>query len=114
MSCRIFILQILLLPGIAISLNVFSQVSVVVDAALDRKAISPYIYGRNNSLSDNPSNPLSDADWQRLKDAGVRIFREGGGNNSTKYNWRLKLSSHPDWYNNVYAHDWYFASKKEP
>ncbi len=39
------------------------------------------------------------------------MFRENGGNNATKYNWRLKLSSHPDWYNNVYAHDWDFAAK---
>ena len=43
--------------------------------------------------------------------AGVRFFREGGGNNSTKYNWRLKISSHPDWYNNVYPNDWSFAAK---
>ncbi len=49
--------------------------------------------------------------WQRLRDLGITIFRENGGNNATKYNWRLKLSSHPDWYNNVYAHDWDFAAK---
>ncbi len=44
------------------------------------------------------------------RDAGVRIFRESGGNNSTKYNWRRKISSHPDWYNNVYDHDWDFVA----
>jgi len=38
----------------------------------------------------------------------VRFFRESGGNNSTKYNWSKKLTSHPDWYNNVYSHDWDF------
>ncbi|MFZ1731099.1 MAG: glycoside hydrolase family 44 protein [Bacteroidota bacterium] len=37
------------------------------------------------------------------------MLRENGGNNATKYNWRRKLSSHPDWYNNVYPHDWDFA-----
>jgi hypothetical protein len=38
------------------------------------------------------------------------MFRENGGNNATKYNWRRKLSSHPDWYNNVYSHDWDFEA----
>jgi hypothetical protein len=28
------------------------------------------------------------------------------GNNATKYNWRRKITSHPDWYNNVYPYDW--------
>jgi hypothetical protein len=37
------------------------------------------------------------------------MLRENGGNNSTKYNWVRKLSSHPDWYNNVYSHNWDFA-----
>jgi hypothetical protein len=86
-------------------------VEIIVDASAGRKPISPYIYGRNNSLSDNANDPLSAADWQFLRDAGVTLFREGGGNNSTKYNWRRKLSSHPDWYNNVYAHDWDYAAK---
>ena len=90
---------------------VSQTVTVTVDAAAGRKAISPYIFGRNNSLSDNPSKPLSASDWQFLRDAGVKMFRENGGNNSTKYNWRRKLSSHPDWYNNVYAHDWDFTAK---
>ncbi len=40
------------------------------------------------------------------------MIRLGGGNNQTKYNWRAKLSSHPDWFNNVYAHDWDFAAKE--
>jgi hypothetical protein len=83
---------------------------VRVDALAGRKAISPCLYGRNNSLSDNPKKPRTAQDWQRLRDAGVRLFRENGGNNATKYNWVLKLSSHPDWYNNVYAHDWDFAA----
>lgn len=91
----------------------FSQdnVQITVNIRENRKEISPYIYGRNNSLSDNSSKPLSSAEWQRLRDAGVTFFREGGGNNSTKYNWRLHLSSHPDWYNNVYAHNWDYAAQ---
>lgn len=97
--------------------NVFSYlfaqdvVTVIVDADSEQKAISPYIYGKNNSLSDNKSNPLSSAEWQRLRDLGIRMFRENGGNNATKYNWRRKLSSHPDWYNNVYKHDWDYAAQ---
>ena len=34
------------------------------------------------------------------------------GNNATKHNWRKNLSSHPDYYNNVYKHDWDISSKK--
>jgi hypothetical protein len=85
--------------------------SIQIDANSGQKAISPNIYGRNNSLSDNPSNPTSAANWQLYKEAGVRFFRENGGNNATKYNWRLKIGSHPDWYNNVYSHDWDFAAQ---
>jgi Glycoside hydrolase family 44/Secretion system C-terminal sorting domain len=81
---------------------------ITIDVSKNRKPVSPYIYGRNNSISDNPSNPTSTARWKLYNDAGVRFFRESGGNNSTKYNWNKKLTSHPDWYNNVYAHDWDF------
>lgn len=84
---------------------------ITIDAAADRQPISPYIFGRNNSLSDNASSPVSKADWQKYRDAGVRIFRENGGNNSTKYNWEKKLTSHPDWYNNVYDHNWDYAAQ---
>ena len=88
-----------------------AQIQIAVNPAQEIREISPYIYGRNNSLSDNPSSPVSPALWQQYKDAGVTFFRESGGNNSTKYNWRKKLSSHPDWYNNVYAHDWDYAAQ---
>lgn len=87
-----------------------AQVVVTIDVTKDSHVISPYIYGRNNSLQGNPGSNFT-ADWTRLKDAGVRFFREGGGNNSTKYNWRRKISSHPDWYNNVYANDWSAAAQ---
>ena len=91
-------------------MTVNAQIQITVDATDEIKAISPYIFGRNNSLSDNSSQPTPASTWQLYKDAGVRIFRESGGNNSTKYNWRKKLTSHPDWYNNVYAHDWDYAA----
>ena len=84
---------------------------ISIDAAHGHHPISPYIFGRNNSLSDKRSEPTSAAAWQKYRDAGITLFRENGGNNSTKYNWRRKLSSHPDWYNNVYAHDWDYAAQ---
>ena len=91
------------------SLQLFSQVSITIDASAGTTPISPYIYGRNNSLSSDPGSTFV-INWTQLKDAGVTMFREGGGNNATKYNWRRKLSSHPDWYNNVYEHDWDLAA----
>ncbi len=87
-----------------------AQVTIAIDLTKDTHTISPYLYGRNNSLEGNPGSNFT-PDWTRLKDAGVNFFREGGGNNSTKYNWRRKISSHPDWYNNVYAHDWSAAAQ---
>jgi hypothetical protein len=93
-----------------IPMLIFGQVTVTVDLSKDTHLISPYLYGRNNSLSGNPGSGFT-PEWTRLKDAGVRFFRESGGNNSTKYNWRRKISSHPDWYNNVYANDWSYAAQ---
>jgi len=106
-------LKTLLIQTVAI-LSAFSltaQIQITVNPAQEIKEISPYIYGRNNNLSDNPSGPTTAKSWQLYKDAGLKFLRESGGNNSTKYNWKKKLSSHPDWYNNVYAHDWDYAAK---
>lgn len=87
------------------------NVTIQIDAAKGRKNISPYLYGKNNNISDAPGSPNSTQEWQLLRDAGLRFTRENGGNNATKYNWREKLSSHPDWYNNIYAHNWDYAAK---
>lgn len=89
----------------------FSAIAIQVDVTRGRLAISPDIYGRNNDFSDQPSNPTSAGNIALYKAAGLRMSRDNGGNNSTKYNWRKKLSSHPDWYNNVYKHDWGFTSQ---
>jgi hypothetical protein len=103
---------LIVIIAVMLSLVSFSQtVNIAVDASQNRKPVSPSIYGKNNSLSDDPGSPLSNAEWQRLKDAGIRIFRENSGNNATKYNWRLKLTSAPDWYNNVYPADWDFEAQ---
>jgi hypothetical protein len=73
------------------------NVTITIDATQNKRAVSPYIYGRNNSF-DKPA--------QLFKDAGLRFARTNGGNNATGYNWRKKITVHPDWYNNVYAEDW--------
>jgi hypothetical protein len=95
---------------IASILASLAQATITVDATANHHTISPWIYGGNNNISDDPKNPISSAQWQFYKDVGLRMYRENGGNNSTKYNWRAKLSSHPDWYNNVYAHDWDYSA----
>lgn len=82
------------------------DVTITVNASSEQWYISPYLYGKNNSFSDNQAP--SAADINRYKGAGLRLARENSGNNATKYNWRLKIGSHPDWYNNVYDHDWDF------
>ncbi len=77
-------------------------VTITIDAAVNKKTVSPYIYGRNESF-DKPA--------EFYKDAGLRFARMNAGNNATKYNWRRKITSHPDWYNNVYSNDWDATSK---
>jgi hypothetical protein len=101
---------ILILTIIVITVHA-QTVNVNVDASAGRRTISPFIYGKNNTISDNPSDPIKPAQWKLMRDAGLRFTREFGGNNGSKYNWRLKLSSHPDWYNNIYPHNWDYAAK---
>ncbi len=90
------------------SVALAADVQISVDVTQDRRPVSPYLYGKNDSPGQ-PNSPRSEADWQRFRDAGLRMMRTLGGNNGTKYNWQKKLSSHPDWYNNVYANDWDYA-----
>jgi hypothetical protein len=92
---RIFLFLVSFSFGITITTA--QDVTINVNANQNKRAVSPYIYGANNWF-DKPA--------QFYKDAGLRLARTNGGNNATKYNWRKKLSSHPDWYNNVYANDW--------
>ena len=94
------------------SASSFAQdVVVTVNATDGKKTVSPFIYGRNGSFSNSFGTTASAADIALVKEAGVNLTRENGGNNATKYNWRKKISSHPDWYNNVYDHDWDAMSK---
>jgi hypothetical protein len=76
----------------------FAQnITVSINATQNKRQISPYIYGRNQSF-EKPA--------QFYKDAGLRFSRMNGGNNATGYNWRKKITVHPDWYNNVYGASW--------
>ena len=59
--------------------TVSSQIQITIDAASQPKPVSKYLYGRNNSLSDDPTKPLNAAAWTRLRDAGVTFLRESGG-----------------------------------
>ncbi len=91
-----------------------AAIGIVVEADSGRIPISPYIYGKNGvGVSDNPERPSVDSvgtNLYRSREAGIRLARETGGNNSTKYNWRKKITSHPDWYNNNYAHSWDYSA----
>ena len=81
-----------------------TPVRVVVDAKAGTRPISPYIYGRNGALQQDNTD--------FIRASGLRITRESNGNNCTKYNWRLDLSSHPDWYNNVYKQGWHDRARR--
>ncbi len=97
-----FILLVVLGVGQpAVAAPVTAPVAVRVDAAAGRRPISPYLYGRNMNLSGEKEFMWKQEGALALE-AGLRISRESDGNNGTKYNWRNDLSSHPDWYNNVY------------
>lgn len=103
--------KVLLALALGAGTATYASISIAIQADSGRKPISPWLYGRNNSLSDDPKKPVGDSLLRLYREAGLRMLRENGGNNATKYNWRRKLSSHPDWYNNVYAHDWSYAAK---
>jgi hypothetical protein len=107
-------MRILLFLFLCLSLSVknTAQVTISIDPTKEVKSISPAIYGRNNSIPKEIfAQPLSASELLRLQESGVRFLREGGGNNATKYNWKKRLSSHPDWYNNVFGNDWDAAVK---
>ncbi|WP_221031172.1 glycoside hydrolase family 44 protein [Actomonas aquatica] len=101
------VLVAMLLPWASTVVSAQS-VSIAIDVTQDRLPVSPYLYGKNDTPGQ-PGNLRTAADWTRFRDSGLRMMRTLGGNNGTKYNWQKKLSSHPDWYNNVYANDWDFA-----
>lgn len=101
---------LIILLGVQLSLLAL-DVTINIDAGERLFEVSPYIYGKNNCFSDESSNAATLAEITRYKDANLRFVHENSGNNATKYNWRKKLASHPNWYNNVYVHNWYNEAK---
>ncbi len=109
---RIFILFLFTLLAFTVDFsNAQTAIRIDIDVNKGKIPVSPFIYGKNNVVESDLTKTKAMEEITRARQAGVRIVRQGGGNNSTKYNWRLKLSSHPDWYNNVYVNDWDTAAK---
>ena len=100
------------LPAISLA-----AIEVRVDSKAGIQKISPYIFGKNISglndaeTSDPAKIAAEDSTIKRMNEIGFRFFRANNGNNATRYNWRKKLTVHPDWYNNVYPHDWDITAK---
>lgn len=105
------ILKIAILLLFAFKIGSGQPVQITVNANSVKRPVSQYIFGKNNVLPSTYLNNGSNQEVTRSKEAGIKFVRQSGGNNSTKYNWRLKLSSHPDWYNNVYENNWDAAAK---
>ncbi len=100
-TTKLFSIPLLLFSILTIASQA-QTVTISVNASLNKRKISPYIYGRNNNF-DKPI--------QFYKDAGLRFARLNNGNNATGYNWTNRLSVSPDWYNNVYLNDWDASAK---
>lgn len=99
-----------LLLGMAMLQPAVAQVEIKIDANADNLPISPYIYGKNGAVSDK-DEATSAEEMLRNRESGLRFSRQNNGNNATKYNWRKKLTCHPDWYNNIYGCDWDKSAK---
>jgi len=92
-----------------------AAINVTVDADAGIKKISPYLYGRNiDKISDTSveSDTAETNFINKVLESGIHMMRANNGNNATRYNWRRKMTVHPDWFNNVYAHDWDITAKK--
>ena len=110
-----------LLAFAGICTEALASVSVSVDASSGVKPVSPYLYGRNiycnedrgdiNDVTETLSAKEQD-NLEMYRQAGIRYLRMNNGNNATKHNWRKNLTSHPDFYNNVYKHNWDISAKK--
>ena len=90
-------------------------IDITIDANAGIKKISPYLYGRNiDKISDGDAEVTEEesAFINQMLEAGIHMLRANNGNNATRYNWRHKMTVHPDWYNNVYSHDWAITAQK--
>lgn len=112
---------IALLAIMGVSTEALASVSVSVNASSGIMPVSPYLYGRNiycnedrgdiNDITETLSAKEQD-NLETYRQAGIRYLRMNNGNNATKHNWRKNLTSHPDFYNNVYKHNWDISAKK--
>jgi len=92
-----------------------AAIDITVDTQKGVKKISPYLYGRNiDKISDGTAetDTTEEAFISQMLEAGIHFLRANNGNNATRYNWRHKMTVHPDWYNNVYTHDWANTAQK--
>ena len=92
-----------------------AAIDITVDTQKGIKKISPYLYGRNiDKISDGTAetDTTEEAFISQMLEAGIHFLRANNGNNATRYNWRHKMTVHPDWYNNVYSHDWANTAQK--
>lgn len=115
-------IKIALVFGLSAASLSQADISVSVDASAGIKKISPYIYGRNiDVISDGVETDEEKAAallekendfYGKMLESGMHFLRANNGNNSTRYNWRKKMTVHPDWFNNVYSHDWDITAKK--
>lgn len=108
-SCKILVIILIMLLQ-----NAFAQtVTIQVNALQGRKAIFPYIYGKNNTVSDDPGSHTSAAEWRHLKVALCNILGEVvySGSYSDKSSSRIEISIN-DLPNGVYIVKISSANKK--
>lgn len=95
----------------ALVLQTSAATTLSIDAAGTAKTFSPYIYGKNGGLSQTTGTATTADTLAFYKATGVKMLRLNNGNNASKYNYEKHLTSHPDWYNNVYSVDWDQSAK---
>jgi hypothetical protein len=114
------VLAAIITAGISAT-DAIAAINVGVDTDKGIQKISPYLYGRNIYCNEDRGDinditeTLSEKEQENLetyRQAGIRYLRMNNGNNATKHNWRKNLTSHPDYYNNVYKHNWDISAKK--
>jgi hypothetical protein len=95
----------------AFAFQATAATTLTIDAAGTAKTFSPYIYGKNGGLSQTTGTATTADTLAFYKATGVKMLRLNNGNNASKYNYEKHLTSHPDWYNNVYSVDWDQSAK---
>ncbi|NLB64026.1 MAG: T9SS type A sorting domain-containing protein [Fibrobacter sp.] len=104
--------KLILFLILSVTFSMASTLEFTVDAQGATQKVSPYIYGKNHGISQNSDVPTHADTITKYLDAGLTMVRMNNGNNASKYNWKRKKTSHPDWYNNVYDNDWDFSAQE--